>query len=334
MNFESLHNHTKDSDGAQTHLEVLAAAEKLGYSVVAFTDHDLVIRPDRLELLRAYKGPVKWISGIEISSGAPSEVVEGGTLHVLGLFVDPTNPELVRHSQELEQSRLVRMEHFVTQLQGLGFTITIEDCLAQADESPVGSPHIVNAIASHPENQAVMDKLLEQMRLAGETDPEVKKRYDYMIKEGERQYPYVLFMKHGSFIPMPKAPSFGTLLDFDKTVAIIRGAGGVAILAHWFFNRETVSKELLEHLVEQKRIDGLETEVVNMISKRDISRDKEFLQKLARTYDLVETIGSDGHDEKDMAEFARSSAAEESIGQTELLITHNKPSLEWSNLAS
>ncbi len=331
---ESLHNHTIDSDGKQNHLEVLAAAEKLGYGVIAFTDHDISLKPKRLEELKSYKGPVKWISGIEISSAAPREVEEGGTLHVLGLFVDPTEPALVEHSRKLEESRIVRMKHFVEQLSALGFTITVEDCLRKAGESPVGSPHIVAAIESHPENLQVTERLTEAMRKAGETDPEVKKRFDFMIKEGPRQLPYTLYMKQGSFYPMPKAPSFDTLLDFDKTVDIIRQAGGIAVLAHWFFNRETVSAALLEKLVAEKRIDGLETDVVNLISKRDVSHHSEFLRKLARVHNLVETVGSDGHDEADMTEFAHSQTGLESSGQTELIIKRCNPSLKWTNYES
>jgi len=40
MNYESLHNHTSISNGAQTHLEVLEIAEKYGFGTIAFTDHD------------------------------------------------------------------------------------------------------------------------------------------------------------------------------------------------------------------------------------------------------------------------------------------------------
>ncbi len=328
---ESLHNHTIDSDGKQSHLELLAAAERLGYGVVAFTDHDIALKTKRLKELHSYQGPVKWISGIEISSAAPKEVEDGGTLHVLGLFVDPTDTGLVEYSRKLEDSRVVRMKHFVEQLAAIGFTITEEDCLIQAGESPVGSPHIVAAIEAHPENLKITEKLVEQMRKESETNPDIKKRFDFMMKEGPRQLPYTLYMKQGSYIPMPKAPSFDTLLDFDKTVEIIRAAGGIAVLAHWFFNRETVSAELLEKLVAEKRIDGLETDVVNLISKRDVSRHSEFLRKLARVHNLAETVGSDGHDEADMTEFANSAAGKDSSGQTELLIKQFKPSLKWTN---
>ena len=48
--FESLHNHTLASDGAQTYSEVLEAAEKLKIGVIAFTDHDVVPSESALEM--------------------------------------------------------------------------------------------------------------------------------------------------------------------------------------------------------------------------------------------------------------------------------------------
>ena len=99
--YESLHNHTVDSDGTQTHLEVLKTAEELGYGVIAFTDHDLVPKADTLDRLRAYDGPVKWLIGTELSSGLPQDMggVEKGMVHILGLFIDPTNQALSDQSK-------------------------------------------------------------------------------------------------------------------------------------------------------------------------------------------------------------------------------------------
>ncbi len=61
MDYESLHNHTKISDGLQNHLDVLKTAEKFGYGVIAFTDHDAVPNSAIIKQLKTHKGSVKWL---------------------------------------------------------------------------------------------------------------------------------------------------------------------------------------------------------------------------------------------------------------------------------
>lgn len=328
---ESLHNHTNASDGAQTHLEVLEAAQKLGYGVVAFTDHDQLPKPETLQQLKSYSGPVKWLVGIEISSALPKELADDGTLHILGLFTDPLNPDLLSYCQKLEQSRILRMRHIVKRLTQLGFTISEQDCLKVSGSNPVGSPHIVTALKAHPQNQAVIEKMADQMKMAAQSDLEVARVYQRMISEGPRQYPYVLFMRSSSFFPMPKK-DFGTLLDVDESVRLIRGAGGIAILAHWFFNQDNLPATSLERLVREGRLDGVETDVVNLITKRDISSESAYLRGLAQQHNLVQTIGADAHDADDLAHFAGSEAAGRSVGMTGRIIEKVQPALEWTNL--
>ena len=53
-NIESLHNHTKISDGDLSHKEVLTLAQKLGYKTLAFTDHDVLPSDKTLTFLKKY----------------------------------------------------------------------------------------------------------------------------------------------------------------------------------------------------------------------------------------------------------------------------------------
>jgi predicted metal-dependent phosphoesterase TrpH len=78
--YESLHNHTVLSDGAQTHLEMLATAEQAGFGVVAFTDHDVLPDAGVLADLRAYDGLVDWTVGVELSAGLPTELGGAGVI--------------------------------------------------------------------------------------------------------------------------------------------------------------------------------------------------------------------------------------------------------------
>ncbi len=328
---ESLHSHTLFSDGKQTHLQVLQTAEQLDYKVIAFTDHDQVIKPAALKLLQNYTGPVKWLSGIEISADTPKEVEEQNTLHVLGLFVDPTNSELVDFCNQMEVNRLKRMQHMVSRLQGLGFKVSEAECLKQAGHNFVGSPHIVAAIMSHPENLSIVEQLKAEMERAGHHDADIRKRYQYMVKAGPQQYPYGLFMKKSSFKPMPKGNFDSPLPDLDEAVKLIRDAGGVAILAHWFFDKEKLSQAALENILKPGRLDGLETASENTISQVDLSAEFKLTDLLADKYELIRTIGADSHTAADLELFAKSPSGQKSVGQTAKIIEHCKPSLHWSN---
>ncbi|HSX48217.1 MAG TPA: hypothetical protein VLF41_01795 [Candidatus Nanoarchaeia archaeon] len=336
LQFESLHNHTKDSDGHESHLELLDSAEKYDIGVVAFTDHDQLPDAETLKQLRTYQGPVRWLVGIELSSDLPKEITEQegahAALHVLGLFIDPTNQAILDRCQELAASRIRRMKHFVVHLTGLGFKLTEADCLEFSGNDFVGSPHIVKAIEKYPENHKLMQKMMDDMKAAGEKDENLKFLYDRMIKEGPRGYPYVLFMKKSSFISMPPADFGGALLDLDANVELIRQAGGVAVLAHWWFDQNKLPTSKLEELLSSGRLDGIETDVVNMITERDVEAESLFLRQLAGRHERLQTIGSDAHDAADLAHFAKSDAAKRSIGQTERLIQAAKPNLRYTSL--
>lgn len=334
--YESLHNHTTLSDGTQTHLEVLETAEQLGFGVIAFTDHDLVPTPETVERLRGYQGPVKWLVGTELSSGLPTELggVERGMVHVLGLFIDPTNPALVEHLQKLETSRVERMKHMVAHLQSIGFKITEDDVRrAAGGSSIIGSPHVVKAIQDHPENLKLEKQLLDKMVTESKTNADIKEKYDKMIEAGPVQNPYRLYMKASSYVPMPRADSYQVLLSLDDSVKLIRQAGGIAVLAHWYFHTKFYNEAKLEQTVKAGLLDGLETATENSTFDGNVDKEVEFLRDLIARYNLIETIGSDSHYVRDFERFTQTPAAAQSVGHTQKIIDRIKPNLEWSNFA-
>ncbi len=333
--YESLHNHTLISDGSQTHLEVLASAEAAGFSVVAFTDHDVYPSAATMAELRAYAGPVKWLLGVELSCGLPSDLGGNskGNLHILGYFCDPEETSLKQYLSELSESRYVHMRRQIKQLQELGFSITDEECLAVAGISAPGSFHVVKTLRAKPENEALIEQLRLKMETAAGTDPEVEKRYTKMMASGPVQYPYVLFMKASSFIPMPQDTLGNAMVDFDTAVKLIRDAGGIAIIAHWYFHEEKVTREVLEKLLAEKRLDGVETAVFNVqTGDEDFSEPINYLVELATSHDYAQVMGIDAHYEKDFQIFKDSGQANRSMGQTKLLLDRFKPDTTWSNL--
>jgi hypothetical protein len=200
--YESLHNHTSESDGTQTYQEVLEAARRNKVGVIAFTDHDSLPNMAQLNKLADYDGPVKWLIGCEISSGLPTELGGGVTssLHILGLFTDPTNKPLLEHCRKALKARAERMERIVINLKALGFTISEADCLAASGGENVGRPHIVRALAAHPENAAILEKMRVDMEKAAVESPQVAMNYAHMIERPASDYPYRLFLSDDAFI--------------------------------------------------------------------------------------------------------------------------------------
>jgi predicted metal-dependent phosphoesterase TrpH len=98
-----LHTHSNCSDGSLTPAALIERAASAGVDVLALTDHDTVAGLD--EAQRTASGlALRLVPGVEISAAWRSQ-----TIHVLGLWIDPSSPELrsVLHAQgELRRMRM------------------------------------------------------------------------------------------------------------------------------------------------------------------------------------------------------------------------------------
>jgi len=329
ITIESLHTHTTLSDGKMTHRELFDLAESLNVSVLAFTDHDAVPSPEIMRELEGLRGrATKWIIGTEITCDLPRELKpNSGTIHLIGLFIDPQNEALVKHCADAQMSRVKRMDEIVEGLQNLGFIITAEDCLAASGGESVGRPHIVEALKRRTENNAVLEKIRLEMKAAAERDPGIRERYDHMIQKGERQYPYTLLLSPDSFHSVYAEHDY--LPDLDQAVALVRGAGGVAVLAHYYTIRPKLSLDVLEKLLAEKRIDGIEV-VYGMgeygTDREDtIKEERAALRELAKKHSAIIAGGSDAHTKEDLAFYATNEwFSGETDGFTANILTHIK----------
>ena len=131
---------------------------------------------------------------------------------------------------------------------------------------------------------------------------------------------------------MPQDTLGNSMVDLDSAVALIRGAGGKAILAHWYFHEDKVSRESLETIVANGRIDGIETAVFNVQNGvADYTASILYLRSLAIRYNLPQVMGIDGHYKNDFEIYKGSGEAEHSVGQTQALINRFQPNLTESN---
>jgi predicted metal-dependent phosphoesterase TrpH len=328
---ESLHNHTTASDGPVDQLELLRLGEQFGYSVMALTDHDVVPSAEDLAKLRGYTGQVKWLSGIEISSGLPKELGGGvvSMFHIIGLFVDPTNVALVKHCQQAQAARLERTERIVANLRSIGFQITVQDVLADAGGEAVGRRNIARALARTERYALVMERLKRQMAEEAREDPEVAMQYMRMMEHPENDHPFWLFLSEDSYLDDIYVDYLYSV-DMDTSVKLIRDAGGIAVLAHWPTVEKQISLAKLEEMLAAGRLDGIELRSAFEDDEQDAIEAK--LREITERTGTVATYGTDAHTERDIENFARRPVGSRTPGMTQALIDRFQPSLEFSNL--
>lgn len=200
-----LHVHTAASDGNLTAGEVVQLALKLGLSTIAITDHDSVegIAP---ALAAAQATRLRVIPGVELSASA-------GELdaHILGYFIDHTDPVLLEMLASLRASRFERAESMVAALRAGGYEVTIEQVVSLADpDGAIGRSHLARALVDGGQVSSVGEAFRE------------------LIGRDGRFY-----------VSKPLATP-------REAVEMIRAAGGVAVLAHPGINGTAV---LLDELI-------------------------------------------------------------------------------------
>lgn len=339
--YQNLHCHTKTSDGELDYKQVLDVCVDNNINVVAFTDHDALPNEESTKLLEeSCNHKTKWIIGTEISAGWPKEI--GGpasNFHIVGLFVDPLNKNLVEHCQKAQQARIQRMKEMVKNLQTLGFEISADDCLKESRGETVGRPHIVAALLKKQKNLKIIEQLKNKMAKEAKRDPIIKQKYDEMMAEGKSQRPYFqcfsLFLDSRAFLPDIYV-DYLYWKDMDESIKLIRDAGGVAILAHWTFSKKIVDEKMIEKFFQEKRLDGAEIVFapgISSISKEEIKNDMEIMEKLTEKYNVLQSGGGDSHTKKDFELFSQKKwFAEKTIGLVEKMVKIRKLNLEFSSL--
>ncbi len=136
-----LHLHSTASDGLLNPVDVVCKSAAVGLTVIAIADHDTVegIAP-ALETALAFPW-LKVIPCVEISTDVP-----GGEVHLLGYFIDYTDPELKTSLNSMRNSRWERARKMVSKLRNLGLHIAWDRVQEIAGDSTLGRPHIARAM--------------------------------------------------------------------------------------------------------------------------------------------------------------------------------------------
>ncbi|HHX60001.1 MAG TPA: PHP domain-containing protein [Epulopiscium sp.] len=116
-----LHVHSNVSDGTLSPSQVVQLAKEKGLCAIALTDHDTIDGLD--EAMKAgHLHQVEIIPGIELSAEFPKD-----NLHFVGLLIDYKNKAFLDKLRPLKDARKIRNKKMLSQLQALGFNITVDE---------------------------------------------------------------------------------------------------------------------------------------------------------------------------------------------------------------
>jgi len=210
--YTDLHLHTTFSDGTYSPEELAAEARRFGFVAVALTDHDTVEGCPRMQAACASAG-IEFIPATELT--AEITRIE---LHMLGYFLDPESPVLLRQMQRFQEGRQQRIREIVARLQKLRVPIEEADVFALANCKSPGRPHVA--------------RVLIERKVCASLD----EAFERFLKKNRP-----------AWVPKEK-------ISAQQALELIHAAGGLAVVAHPGLAR---TEEALPDLIEAG-IDGIE----------------------------------------------------------------------------
>jgi predicted metal-dependent phosphoesterase TrpH len=203
-----LHSHTAASDGTFSPPQLVDEAVRSGVRILGITDHDTFSGYDQA-LPLAHRAGLELICGIELSTK-----LHGHSVHLLGYFLEPLlKPGGFRVFRtwigDLQASRRERNVRLIARLRELGLDITLEE-VQKRGGGMTGRPHFA--------------QVLVEKGYAGSQ----QQAFDEYLDESAKGY------------VTRREP------EFAEAVGYIRGAGGIASLAHPIRIREDLPAVLPE----------------------------------------------------------------------------------------
>jgi len=204
------------------------------------------------EATQSLRGSLQLALGAEISCLTN----DGVSVHMLGLLFDPLHEEMQQVLEETRDGRLPRMRKMIEKMRAEGMDISIEDVeKAMPNGATMGRPHLADALVAKKivksRDEAFIDLLHNDSRF---------------------------YFSHAAPTPV-------------EAIALIRRAGGVAVIAHPFASHrgQILKAEDFVDLVSAG-LNGIE------VDHRDQNPDERaMLRVIAGELNLVMTGSSDYH---------------------------------------
>jgi hypothetical protein len=249
MDLIDLHTHSNASDGSLSPRELVAYAREKRAAAIALTDHDTIAGlPEALQA--GEERQLEVIPGLEISAEFP-----GGSMHILGYFIHPTDRTLGHEIATLQQASLERNPKIIEKLKRLGIPIRYDQLQAIA-KGQIGRPHIA--------------RVLVQIKAVAS----LEEAFHKYLKKGAPAY-----VEKFRFTP-------------EKALGVIRQAGGLPVLAHPFTLKSASLQELRRTVtaLKEEGLEGLEV----FYTEHSGEQTRNYLA-LAEEMDLIPTGGTDFH---------------------------------------
>jgi predicted metal-dependent phosphoesterase TrpH len=220
------------------------------------------------EATQALRGTLKLALGAEISC----LTTDGISVHMLGILFDPNHQEMQTVLEETRDGRLPRMRKMIEKMRAEGMDISIEDVeKGMPVGATMGRPHLADALVAKKivksRDEAFIDLLHNDSRF---------------------------YVSHAAPTPV-------------EAIALIRRAGGVAVIAHPFASHrgQVLKPDDFADLVAAG-LNGIE------VDHRDQNPDERaMLRVIARELDLVVTGSSDYHGTGKMNQLAENHTSRE-----------------------
>jgi hypothetical protein len=194
--------------------------------------------------------------GIEVVPGVEiSAQYPPGTMHILGYYIHASNRELLGALKKLQEARATRNPKIIERLQALGLEISTAEVF-ELSAGQVGRPHIARALV----NKGYVSS--------------IDQAFSFYLKKGA-----VAYVEKFRFPP-------------KEAIAIIRGAGGIAVLAHPFTLGIEKPDEVSQLLGELGKmgLEGVEVYYPDHTEEMTV-----LYEEVAKRLGLVCTGGSDFH---------------------------------------
>ena len=258
-----LHSHSSLSDGVLSPEELIELAIKSGLKVLAITDHNC-INKDLPYLQNKYQDRIVLPSGCEFSCGYKTVKGRLIQIHLGAILFDIDNPEIQHIIEYNNLAMIPYIERILGKLKNCGIELGSYDELLSASHSiSVGRRHIAVEMVNQ--------------KIVKDTD----EAFNRFLSEGKPAY-------------VSNATNYADLSDIVHAVVKSNGIIGI--------------NHLLKYNLSLAEIDGLLKEFKQLAGNQGAlevyysaynDEQQFFLHKLAQSYGLLESCGSDYHGHND-----------------------------------
>ena len=250
-----LHIHSTASDGSLTPSEILQQAQKLNLAAIAITDHDS-LEGSKAAIGIGIPSSIHFLTGVEISAAYPSFFPGSGSLHILGYSIRLNDTVLNQTLDKLQRARKNRNPEILKRLNKLGLPLSLEEVREEVGQGQLGRPHIARAMVNKGYVQSI-DEAFDSF--LGTDKPAYVDKYRIQCAEA---------------------------------IALIRGAGGIPVLAHpGLLN--AAGEQDLNHLIVNLIKIGIQG--IEVYYPEHTHQQINYYTDLAERHNLLITGGTDFH---------------------------------------